>query len=223
MKRSVIIIACLSIVLIGTWIIIRVTGIFTTFEIRSSANKPALKVGQHIFTSNLIKPKKFDFITFKNNGEVFVYRLIGMPGDTIQLKNGLLFINNKEIKEPFHTSHNYIIPVKDFEKLVNDETMKDVDLEYYVPKSDSIRLIELDDEIAKKQKIYTKRFIQKAGERDKNIGDRWSNDYNTDNFGPVIVPSDSFFVLGDNRHNAADSRYLGFIPKSRFVSTVFNF
>jgi signal peptidase I len=36
-------------------------------------------------------------------------------------------------------------------------------------------------------------------------------------WGPVVVPPDSFFVLGDNRDSSYDSRYYGFIPMSRVI------
>jgi signal peptidase I len=38
-----------------------------------------------------------------------------------------------------------------------------------------------------------------------------------DNFGPIVVPQDQFLMLGDNRDNSADSRYIGFVPRAMLI------
>ncbi len=40
-----------------------------------------------------------------------------------------------------------------------------------------------------------------------------------DNFGPVIIPSDHFFLMGDNRDNSNDSRFWGFAPLENIIGT----
>jgi len=36
-------------------------------------------------------------------------------------------------------------------------------------------------------------------------------------FGPVTVPRDAYLMLGDNRDNSADSRYIGFVPRHLLI------
>lgn len=40
---------------------------------------------------------------------------------------------------------------------------------------------------------------------------------NLSTFGPVTVPAGQYLMLGDNRDNSADSRVIGFVPRSEFV------
>jgi signal peptidase I len=43
----------------------------------------------------------------------------------------------------------------------------------------------------------------------------------TDDFGPVIVPNNTYFVLGDNRVSSEDSRIWGTLPKGNVIGTAF--
>ena len=42
-----------------------------------------------------------------------------------------------------------------------------------------------------------------------------------ENFGPVVVPKDSLFVLGDNRNNSEDSRFGGFLNVNAVLGKAF--
>ena len=50
---------------------------------------------------NISDPKRFDVICFKSykEKELLIKRVIGLPGETIQIKDGVIFINDKEIKD----------------------------------------------------------------------------------------------------------------------------
>jgi signal peptidase I len=37
------------------------------------------------------------------------------------------------------------------------------------------------------------------------------------NFGPVTIPAGQYLMLGDNRDNSADSRYIGFVPRNLLI------
>ena len=41
--------------------------------------------------------------------------------------------------------------------------------------------------------------------------------FDTDNFSEIVIPKNEFFVIGDNRDNSQDSRFIGNIPKENLV------
>jgi signal peptidase I len=59
--------------------------------------------------------------------------------------------------------------------------------------------------------------------RDSRVNGRSGNphmlsfDIQRDNFGPVNIPDDSYFMMGDNRDDSADSRYFGFLQRDYIV------
>ena len=42
-------------------------------------------------------------------------------------------------------------------------------------------------------------------------------EFESNNYGPIKIPKDSYFMMGDNRDDSADSRYFGFLPRSHIV------
>ena len=180
--------------------------IFEPFNIPSGSMKPNLLVGDFIFVSKysygfskhslpfsipLIPgkifsntPERGDVVVFKtpeNNRTDYIKRVIGLPGDKIEIKNGIIFINGSEI----------------LRKKLND-------------------FIDTDNKtINKRVRMYNEYFFNK----EINILDITDNGI-ADNTQLFNVPENHFFVMGDNRDNSQDSRFIstvGFIPYENLV------
>lgn len=68
---------------------------------------PTLKVGDRLFVNRVIyyysQPKRGDIIVFPSpddDGKDYVKRCIGLPGDKIEIKNGIVFVNDKQFIVP---------------------------------------------------------------------------------------------------------------------------
>ena len=186
-------------------IIIR-SFIFEPFNIPSGSMKPNLLVGDFIFVSkwsygfskhslpfsipiipNKIfnkYPKRGDVVVFKtpaDNRTDYIKRLIGLPGDKIQLVDGLIIINGKKILK------RKIPDFIDIDKFYNFSRIRQ----------------------------YEEDFFNK----EIKILDKIDNGP-VDNTNEYIVPKDHFFVMGDNRDNSQDSRFLftvGYIPEKNLI------
>lgn len=56
--------------------------------------------------------KRFQIVVIKDHDSYLIKRIIGLPGETIEYKDGKLLINNKEVKDPYYKNNN----TDDFEK-----------------------------------------------------------------------------------------------------------
>lgn len=133
-------------------VVIRVF-LFQFFVIPSGSMEPTLTEGDMIAANKIIyrfsEPKRGDIIVFKyplNPDRDFVKRLIGLPGEKVQIKNSTLYINGKKVAEP------------------------------YLPKG-----LKFQD------------------------------------YGPVTIPKDKYFMMGDNRNNSLDSRAWGEMPRENII------
>ena len=103
----------------------------------------------------LRQPKRGDVIVFiypEDKSKDFIKRLVGLPGDVVEIKGGSIYINNKPAPEPIFNQIYY----------------------------------------------YNRGDMGSAGQR-------------------IVVPLDSYFVLGDNSATSKDSRYWGFVPKNNLL------
>jgi signal peptidase I len=173
-----------------------ITFIVQAFEIPSSSMENTLLIGDHVFVNREqfaprtrwlgpILPyrdiRRGDIVVFLSPAEPGLYvvkRIIGIPGDRIHLRDGVVYRNGEKLNEPYvihqggELSYN---PYRD-----NFPAVAPTEFSNVTP----------DWELALSQHIQ---------------GD------------DVVIPSNSYFGMGDNRDVSLDSRYWGFIPQQNVI------
>ncbi|HEY8781308.1 MAG TPA: signal peptidase I [Mucilaginibacter sp.] len=215
MRKAAIIFACLGVLY---WTL-RLTDILYIYRVPSNYNLPTMAEGKIIFASRL-KPIKYNqFIVFKKpKYDIMIFRCIGMPGDIIEIKDGSVYRNSKLLSENF-TINDYLITQKQLSTIKKNITEKN----YLVPLSDTLNKVTLTGLELKTYHLSLPPYISKKGDTSADIciyADFKKKRFNKDNLGPIKIPANSYFLLGDERPYAFDSRYIGFIKKSEIISTV---
>lgn len=211
------------VVLYCVYAITKLTGVLTVYNNATIANEPNLKLNSKVLVSNLFNPKVGDFVSFKYEDSMFgesirIFRLCAIENDVIEIKQGVVFLNKKNIDKNINLAHRYALTLSDYQNLELNESQLDKAVPV-IKYKDSVMII-LEDVFAKQKGFEQKRVIEKS--TDSYIKKMFSQNWNKDNFGPIKVPKGKIFVLGDNRDNSEDSRYLGFINYSDIIGTIIN-
>ncbi|MFT5701054.1 MAG: signal peptidase I [Desulforhopalus sp.] len=154
------------------------TFIVQAFKIPSGSMLPTLLIGDHLLVNKfiygirvpfsgkilvpIVDPSKGDVVVFKfpkDRSIDYIKRVVGTPGDTIEIKNKKVFVNG----------------------------------------------IAADD---------THAHVSSPAVLDAQASPR-------DNFGPILVPENRIFVMGDNRDNSYDSRFWGFVDQKDVLGKAF--
>jgi signal peptidase I len=277
--------------LFSSWIIAVIAALLLFFLIksffislenaRSEDMSPGIRSGDLLLVNRYSSDfKRGDILVFnyvrndsaRKNKLPFVQRCIALPGDSVYLLNGYVFINDKEERVFYSLKFNYHIKTR---QKMDSVFMKKYQLTEGGPISDELDYSysltsEVADSLSKDSMVaLIEKKKEKADSRDEEIFPhdpkyKW-NKYNTGTFyipkkGDVIsldtnnisfysdlitdhemnilelkhdsifinsqyctsyeIKNDYYFVLGDNRDNAIDSRYWGFLPKKNIIGAV---
>lgn len=171
-------------------------------------------------------PKRGDIVVFEfpgNRDEIknanidnYVKRCVAEPGDTIEVKDKVLFINGKLSPIPAHVQYarNYTLP-KEF---ADNETFpvgisqnSDNYEPLVVPKKGDI--IKLSAQNIDRWRTFINRDFMKDVVSVSN-GKVYVDGKETSEY---LVTDDYYFMMGDNRDNSLDSRFWGFVPRRNVI------
>ena len=190
------------------------TFLYEPFNIPSGSMKPTLLVGDYLFVSKFAYgysrhslpfsppigqgrlfgslPARGDVAVFKlpsNNKTDYIKRIVGLPGDRVQVKGGVLFVNDVEV------------PRTQLDNFLDDEGNQVNVIKRY---EETMPVFEGDDQDQDVSYQVLDLAAEGQGEYD-----------NTEVF---VVPEDHVFAMGDNRDNSLDSRAkVGFVPMENLV------
>ena len=109
-KRTVKVVCCILPVVFIFLVYSYFTKNYFRVSIPSESMLPTLQVGDQLLVKKVVSStlKRGDIIVFLHDGQPFIKRLIGMPGDTINIENGKVFVNGSPLDEPYlGTSDRY--------------------------------------------------------------------------------------------------------------------
>ena len=189
-------------------------------RVHNFSSEPSLKPGKYFLTVRIKKPERFALISYRavlpaTGITILTHRLCGLPGDTLELKSGVLHVNGQEADDSLALKHIYKVTARDAGTLRYDQKQF-----YIIPPYTETLYISLEDKYVADNDLPCERYVLPRGLRDDEIFLAYKQNWNRDHFGPLRVPPGKFFVLGDNRGNSRDSRYLGLIEQSKYVGTV---
>lgn len=159
------------------------TGI-QTFKIPTPSMNPTMQPGDRVVASlNYYNDKPIqqgDIVVFNSpQGGIWTFRVIGLPKDSIEIKDGKVYVNNK----------------------INELTTND---EYVL---DDQEVIQYQEQVNPSKSIKTLRY--------KNVAM-----IDTRTLEQIVVPENEYFLMGDNRDNAFDSRFIGTIKRDDILGRV---
>lgn len=190
-------------------------------------------LGDHIFGEKITynffnKIFRGDIITFHyfyKKGGIELSRVMGFPGEVIQIKNKRIYVNDNIIEESW-LKYNRKMYYSSLEILNSKESTRDNMGPLIIPKKNDIIIITNDKIYIDNEYIINKKIVLNNDDNENQITyryyfDLYKNVVKKINDYKYLVTDDCYFVISDNRDNCLDSRDYGFISKRHIKEKLF--
>ncbi|WP_100329949.1 signal peptidase I [Bacillus xiapuensis] len=98
--------------------------IFTPVVVKGESMEPTFGNNHRVVVSKTSKIERFDMIVFKatDKNEQYIKRVIGLPGDRVEMKDDVLYVNGKPYEEPYVKRNNNM----ELSRVTGDFTLKEL-------------------------------------------------------------------------------------------------
>ena len=227
----------IAIVIIAVGFLFLLKSQFPHYKISSNTMSPSLIVGDVILVNNFVGGvdiKNNDVCVFEMKNKTQISRIVGLPGDKVEIIDGTLYINDVEELEIIPSfTYNILLgdhpPLAEYDDLLLLQQANQYG-EYTAELTNSqAKEMATYDFLKSIHKIIHPKGYQYAFSENPIFPNHSSFNWSRDNFGPIIIPkkgdklgskefvvkNNYYFALGDNRHQSKDSRYWGFISEEK--------
>jgi signal peptidase I len=199
-----------------------------SYKVPSSSSYPTLLIGDHILVNKLASPQRGDTVVFRwpcNPQRNYIKRLIGMPGDTIEVRCARVYINGAELPRRLvarletYPDVEHRAEASRYRETAGEHTYdvlqdpRQPDWDAGTRMEDHLAIQRCEGQFdfdGGEEVLGTIAPVAVPGSEQNACSQRYA----------FVVPAGTYFMLGDHRTNSNDSRAWGVVPSGHVIGVV---